>query len=82
VHDYPWTDIAPTLRVTVSIGVSHDALQPPDVTQLVVDSDQLLYAAKDAGRNAVAYRDATGLVRLAGAASARRAIPQPAPPAA
>jgi diguanylate cyclase (GGDEF)-like protein len=82
VDEYPWPDIAAALRVTVSIGVTHDALQPPDFTQLIVDSDQLLYAAKDAGRNAVAYRDAAGLVRLAGAASARRAIPQPAPPAA
>jgi hypothetical protein len=35
----------------------------------------LLYTAKEAGRNAVAYR--AGHVRLAGPASARRSIPQP-----
>ena len=37
----------------------------------------LLYTAKQAGRNAVAFRDDdTGFVRLAGAAAARRSIPQ------
>ncbi len=82
VDGYPWGDVAEELRVTVSIGISHDVARPPDVTQLIVDSDQLLYAAKDSGRNAVAFRDAAGLVRLAGPAAARRAIPQPAPPAA
>ncbi len=82
VYEHPWHDVAPALRVTVSVGVSHDGAQPPDVSRLIVDADQLLYAAKDSGRNAVGYRDAAGLVRLAGAASARRAIPQPAPPAA
>ena len=61
VDEYPWHDVTPELRVTVSIGISHDVAQPPDVSQLIVDSDQLLYAAKDSGRNAVAYRDAAGL---------------------
>ena len=37
----------------------------------------LLYTAKQAGRNAVAFRDTdTGFVRLSGAAAARRSIPQ------
>ena len=36
--------------------------------------DELLYVAKRTGRNAVAFRDPAGQVRLAGAASGRRGV--------
>jgi diguanylate cyclase (GGDEF)-like protein len=72
-----WLELDPALRVTVSIGVAHSIATPPDVEQLLVGADMLLYAAKGAGRNAVAYREESGAVALAGPASARRDIPQP-----
>ena len=72
-----WLELDPGLRVTVSIGVAHSIATPPDVEQLLVGADMLLYAAKGAGRNAVAYREESGGVALAGPASARRDIPQP-----
>lgn len=79
VATHDWAELEPSLRVTVSIGVAHGVGPATDVEQLVDAADTLLYAAKNSGRNAVAYRDqASGLVRLAGAAAARRAIVQPA----
>jgi len=79
VARHPWSELALSLRVTVSIGVAHCVARPTDVDRLVGEADVLLYAAKQAGRNAVAFRDErSGLVRLAGAAGRRRAIPQPA----
>lgn len=78
IDRYGWLELDPALRVTVSIGVAHTLAEPPDVEQLLVGSDVLLYAAKGAGRNAVAYRKKNGIVALAGPAGARRDIPQPA----
>jgi diguanylate cyclase (GGDEF)-like protein len=79
VDTHDWAALDPTLHVTVSIGVAHGVGPVTDVEQLVDAADTLLYAAKHSGRNAVAYRDEqTGLVRLAGAAAARRSIVQPA----
>jgi len=93
VERYPWHELAPGLRVTVSGGVAHEGprtagedaghqLRCAD-TLLYADTllcaDRLLYAAKQSGRNAVAYRGG-GQVRLAGAAAARRDIAQPALP--
>jgi diguanylate cyclase (GGDEF)-like protein len=72
-----WLELDPHLRVTVSIGVAHSVTHPPDVEKLLAEADLLLYAAKGAGRNAVAFRVETGGVALAGPASARRDIPQP-----
>jgi diguanylate cyclase (GGDEF)-like protein len=77
IDRHNWLDLDPQLRVTVSIGVAHSISQPPDVEQLLVGADVLLYAAKGAGRNAVAYREESGAVALAGPASQRRSIPQP-----
>lgn len=79
VERYPWSQLAAGLHVTVSIGVEHrdnedGGSSEPNmrrVEDMLVGADQLLYTAKQAGRNAVAYRHADG-VALAGAASARR----------
>ncbi|HEY4006302.1 MAG TPA: GGDEF domain-containing protein [Pseudonocardia sp.] len=77
IDRHGWLELDPALRVTVSVGVAHSVSQPPDVEQLLVGADVLLYAAKGAGRNAVAFRRANGRVALAGPAGARRDIPQP-----
>lgn len=74
-HD--WSDLHPDLRMTISIGVARSRPGDDDVEALVTEADVLLYTAKQAGRNAVAHRDADGRVSLAGAASGRRSIPQP-----
>jgi diguanylate cyclase (GGDEF)-like protein len=79
IDRHRWLELDPDLRVTVSVGVAHTVAQPPDVEQLLVGADVLLYAAKGAGRNAVAFRQESGRVALAGPAGARRDIPQPAP---
>ncbi len=77
VDRHPWAELDPGLRVTVSAGVAHSAVHPPEVERLVGAADGLLYAAKRSGRNAVAFRDPrTGLVRLAGEAAQRRGIAQ------
>ena len=83
VERYPWAQLAPGLRVTVSIGLAHEQggsgpgdAPPCSPEQQLVRADGLLYAAKRSGRNAVAYRDA-GRVKLAGAAAGRRAIATP-----
>lgn len=73
-----WPGLGVPLRVTVSIGVAHSAGRTAEVERLVGEADLLLYAAKQAGRNAVAYRASrTGRVVLAGSAACRRSIPQP-----
>ncbi|MCW0214453.1 MAG: GGDEF domain-containing protein [Pseudonocardia sp.] len=75
IAHHPWSELHPELRVTVSIGVAHAVGVPTEVEPLIGEADMLLYTAKEAGRNAVAYR--AGHVRLAGPASGRRAIRQP-----
>jgi diguanylate cyclase (GGDEF)-like protein len=80
VAHHPWSQLVPGLRVTVSIGVSH---QPAGGTvagrtassaeQQLLRADGLLYAAKQSGRNTVAYRHA-GHVRFAGPANDRRRL--------
>jgi diguanylate cyclase (GGDEF)-like protein len=78
VAQHPWHELHGDLRVTVSIGVAYSDSRPTDVERLIGAADAHLYTAKQAGRNAVAYRsERTGLVRLAGPASRRRSIPQP-----
>ena len=78
IDRHRWLELDPDLRVTVSVGLAHTVAQPPDVEQLLVGADVLLYAAKGAGRNAVAFRRDGGRVALAGPAGGRRDIPQPA----
>ena len=77
VARHPRDELADGLHVTVSAGVAHCVGWPTEVERLVGEADVLLYTAKQAGRNAVAFRDDdTGFVRLAGSAAARRSIPQ------
>lgn len=77
VERFPWHQIQPGLRVTISIGLSYET--PPDDTQSMsaeqqlLSADSLLYTAKGAGRNAVAYQTDGG-TRLAGKAGQRRGI--------
>ncbi|WP_199444517.1 GGDEF domain-containing protein [Umezawaea beigongshangensis] len=80
VERHDWAEIAPGLRVTVSVGLAHESAadgsaehQPVGAEQQLLRADSLLYTAKQSGRNAVAYRE-NGRVRLAGAASKRRSI--------
>jgi len=67
VECHPWTGLVAELRVTVSIGVAHraplrpavavgsaDPIGPSSVPELLRSADQLLYQAKQSGRNAVA----------------------------
>lgn len=75
VDGYAWHDVAPDLRVTISLGVA--CVDPADGSPgaSLDAADALLYVAKRAGRNAVAFRDAADRrVRLAGAAGHRRGI--------
>jgi two-component system cell cycle response regulator len=78
IEQYPWDDLAPGLRVTVSAGVAYDgpASAVADAERLLLLADALLYAAKQSGRNAVAYRS-RGRVCLAGTAAARRGSSSP-----
>jgi two-component system, cell cycle response regulator len=81
VESYPWHELAAGLRVTISCGVAHEGADTAgvDVEHQLRCADILLYAAKQSGRNAVAYRR-NGRVWLAGPAAGRRAIAQPATP--
>ncbi|MGH3615151.1 MAG: GGDEF domain-containing protein [Pseudonocardia sp.] len=75
VRRHPWSELNSALCVTVSIGVAHWSGRAAEVEWLIGEADELLYTAKQAGRNAVAYRDAgSGLARLA---CRRRSAPQP-----
>ncbi|MGW1680377.1 GGDEF domain-containing protein [Saccharopolyspora sp. NPDC002376] len=75
VERFPWSQMAPGLRVTVSVGVAHEHTDagpaPVSAEQQLISADALLYAAKQAGRNAVAHRIGSD-VRLAGIAAERR----------
>jgi two-component system cell cycle response regulator len=78
VARYAWSQLVPGLRVTVSIGVAHQpgggtgvSRPATSAEQQLLRADGLLYAAKQSGRNAVAYRHA-GQVLLTGAAADRR----------
>ena len=78
VAKHPWHELDPQLRMTVSAGVAHSAGPLTDTERLIGAADVLLYAAKNSGRNAVAYRDdLMGRVHLAGPAGHRRFISQP-----
>ena len=82
VERHHWPSLAPGLQVTVSVGLAFEppstpALrQPTSAEQHLLHADSLLYAAKQSGRNAVAYRHA-GRVLLAGSAAGRRWVAEP-----
>jgi two-component system, cell cycle response regulator len=83
IERFPWSQLAPGLRVTVSAGVAYEPAAstpsgrpPTSAEQQLLRADSLLYAAKQSGRNAVAYRQG-GQVLLAGEAASRRAVAQP-----
>lgn len=76
VESFPWSQMAPGLRVTASIGLAHEISAPEQKSasmaaeQQLLSADALLYAAKQSGRNAVAYR-AGSRVRLVTGAPTR-----------
>ena len=74
VDAYPWNDVAPGLRVTISLGVACLGSADEGPGTALDAADSLLYVAKRAGRNAVAYRDVDDEVRLAGPADRRRGL--------
>ncbi|MGH3451922.1 MAG: GGDEF domain-containing protein [Haloechinothrix sp.] len=71
IADHGWTKLAPALRVTISVGLVHHAAHDrtpathADAERHLRRADDLLYFAKRAGRNAVAYRT-HGAIRIAG----------------
>jgi diguanylate cyclase (GGDEF)-like protein len=83
VDRHQWAQLVPGLRVTVSIGVAHQpgagtvaGRAASSAEQQLLRADGLLYAAKQSGRNAVAYRHA-GNVLFAGPANDRRRLTEP-----
>ncbi|MFJ7211472.1 GGDEF domain-containing protein [Amycolatopsis sp. NPDC098790] len=56
VARHPWSELQPGLRVTISAGLAHEG--PAEPERQLRSADDLLYAAKRAGRNKVAYHDA------------------------
>jgi diguanylate cyclase (GGDEF)-like protein len=51
-ESYPWHELAPSLSVTISLGLC-DATPDPDAAQMLARADGALYRAKRAGRNRV-----------------------------
>ncbi|MGW4061055.1 GGDEF domain-containing protein [Amycolatopsis sp. NPDC004747] len=58
VARHPWSELQPGLRVTISAGLAHEPGRPSSPERQLRRADTLLYAAKRAGRNKVAYHDA------------------------
>ena len=62
IAEHPFVWQAQTLRLTVSIGVSHGQAQPRQLTEvfnkLLAGADEFLYQAKKAGRNCIRMRAA------------------------
>ncbi|WP_340686287.1 GGDEF domain-containing protein [Amycolatopsis coloradensis] len=71
VARHPWRRIRPGLAVTISVGLAHESRAEPDIAaepeRQLRSADALLYMAKRAGRNKVAYQDE----------ESSRTIPQP-----
>ncbi|WP_245757259.1 GGDEF domain-containing protein [Amycolatopsis xylanica] len=61
VADHQWSKLQPGLSVTISVGLAHESGpgqgRALEAERQLVRADTLLYAAKRAGRNMVAYRD-------------------------
>ena len=64
---HPWSELRPGLRVTISVGLAHESgaelAKPASPERQLRCADSLLYTAKRAGRNKVAYHD-QGSTRL------------------
>ncbi|MBB3119883.1 sensor domain-containing diguanylate cyclase [Pseudoduganella violacea] len=54
IEDYPWQEIHPCLKVTMSMGVSVDVASG-SAEAMLRQADALLYQAKGAGRNQVCF---------------------------
>lgn len=54
VEHYPWSEIHPELKVTISFGVS-DNVRLGHYEKMLAEADEKLYEAKNAGRNRVVY---------------------------
>ena len=52
VEAHPWSDVAPDLSVTVSIGVA-DTYHSPGLIHVVDAADRAVHQAKRSGRNRV-----------------------------
>ncbi|MEH6649773.1 MAG: GGDEF domain-containing protein [Motiliproteus sp.] len=52
IESYPWHEIAPQLKVTMSMGLSDD-LSRGGFEKMIGDADEHLYLAKEQGRNQV-----------------------------
>ncbi|GAA3558573.1 GGDEF domain-containing protein [Amycolatopsis ultiminotia] len=51
---HPWSELQPGLQVTISVGLAHGV---GSGSRQLHRADDLLYAAKRAGRNKIAYQD-------------------------
>lgn len=65
VARHPWGRIRPGLSATISVGLAHStsmkSVRPVEPERQLRYADTLLYAAKRAGRNKVAYHDKESL---------------------
>ena len=64
VAEYPWSGVCQGLSVTISVGLAYEPGENVETGRQVLEADHLLYAAKRAGRNRVAFRhrDSAGLI--------------------
>jgi diguanylate cyclase (GGDEF)-like protein len=54
IEEYPWQEVHPDLRVTMTIGVDGDMARG-NVRRMVEAADELLYTGKQTGRNRVCF---------------------------
>lgn len=50
VEEYPWQDLDPELKVTISLGLTGN-LNVPSYEKMISEADEKLYEAKNSGRN-------------------------------
>lgn len=60
IAEHPWSALCDGLAVTISVGLAYESGEAIANRGQVMEADDLLYAAKHAGRNRVAYRDRAG----------------------
>lgn len=54
INNYPWNEINPDLKVTISMGLNSE-IQLDNFEQMLAAADNKLYEAKNSGRNQVCY---------------------------